>query len=273
MELLSPTVDYIFKKIFESNKDLLVDLLNSILKYDICIKDLSYMSLKKMSVKEKDSILCVEAIKEDEQKINIEIQMKDTDDILKRSLYYWAKNYTGDSLENIVYSELKSVVYINILNYNLFKDDSIRHKFVLYDQKLKQQYNEDLEIYFIELDKVDIKKRTTKDKELLEWLSFIKAPNSTKVKRMSTINSKIDEAMNILKELSTDKEVREHYFNRRIALEEEANAIHKAKISGIQQGKQEVQEQIAISLLDILDDAIISEKTGLSIDRVKKLRN
>ena len=45
--------------------------------------------------------------------------------------------------------------------------------------------------------------------------------------------------------------------------------IEKGKIAG----KQEEQRAIAISLLDILDDKTISQKVGLSLEEVKKLRD
>ena len=40
----------------------------------------------------------------------------------------------------------------------------------------------------------------------------------------------------------------------------------------IEQGKKQEKLQIAINLLDILEDDIIAEKTGLSIEEVKELR-
>ncbi len=45
--------------------------------------------------------------------------------------------------------------------------------------------------------------------------------------------------------------------------------IEKGKIAG----KQEEQRAIAISLLDILDDKTMSQKVGLSLEEVKKLRD
>lgn len=41
---------------------------------------------------------------------------------------------------------------------------------------------------------------------------------------------------------------------------------------GMQQGMQHAKEQVAIALLDILEDTIISKKTGLSLEEVIKLR-
>lgn len=42
---------------------------------------------------------------------------------------------------------------------------------------------------------------------------------------------------------------------------------------GIEKGKKEEKLQIAINLLDVLPDEIISNKTGLSLEEVKKLRS
>ncbi len=42
---------------------------------------------------------------------------------------------------------------------------------------------------------------------------------------------------------------------------------------GIEKGKLEEQRAIAISLLDILDDKTISQKVGLKLEEVEKLRD
>jgi len=42
---------------------------------------------------------------------------------------------------------------------------------------------------------------------------------------------------------------------------------------GRKEGKEEGKTDVAINLLDILDDEVISEKTGLSLENVKQLRN
>lgn len=52
--------------------------------------------------------------------------------------------------------------------------------------------------------------------------------------------------------------------------------IAQGKIEGKKEGKKEgsleTQLGIAISLLDVLSDKLIAEKTGLSMEKIKKLR-
>ncbi|ONI41148.1 hypothetical protein AN639_04065 [Candidatus Epulonipiscium fishelsonii] len=281
MELLSPTIDFIFKKIFgeEKNKDLLIDFLNAVLRYETPIVDLEYLDtiIKKEYIDNKYSILDIKSILSNGVKVNIEIQVRDTDDMLKRSLYYWAKNYSADLKQGEFYSDLKGVICINILNYKIFEDDEhMHHKFTLYDKKLKKDYNQDLELHFIELNKLDLRKNSNKTKELkglIDWLTFIKTPNSPKIKKLG---GKIYKAIDVLTELSGDEKIREAYFERHMMLIEEGSALNKARQEGRQEGFnrgiQEGIEKTAISLLDILEDEIIALKTGLNIEVVRNLR-
>ncbi len=64
--------------------------------------------------------------------------------------------------------------------------------------------------------------------------------------------------------LSSDPETIELYKAREYSAHERANLIN----TGIERGKREV----AIALLDILDDETIALKTGLSIEEVRQLR-
>lgn len=50
------------------------------------------------------------------------------------------------------------------------------------------------------------------------------------------------------------------------------NCSNEFLINIIEDIKFEVKTAIAIDLLDILDDIVISEKTGLSFEFIKKLR-
>ena len=49
--------------------------------------------------------------------------------------------------------------------------------------------------------------------------------------------------------------------------------IAEGRVEGISEGERKKALQIARSLLDVLDDKVISEKTGLPIEEVAKLRN
>ena len=77
--------------------------------------------------------------------------------------------------------------------------------------------------------------------------------------------------------MSSDKETLSIYWERERALHERANMINTAEErgfnKGIEQGIEKGKMQVAISLLDLLDDETIAAKTGLDLDTVKKLRD
>ena len=65
--------------------------------------------------------------------LNIEMQKKNNDDMYKRSLFYWAKIYYSQLKKGQKYKELCPVIAINILDFNLFKDNRCNRNFILKD--------------------------------------------------------------------------------------------------------------------------------------------
>ena len=95
----------------------------------------------------------------------------------------------------------------------------------------------------------------------------------------------IKEAKSELLRMSADSKDRFMYEKRKESILEKVSLIESAEQKGIEKGlreglregkKEGIREgkvEIAINLLDILDDETISIKTGLEIDYIKNLRN
>ena len=87
----------------------------------------------------------------------------------------------------------------------------------------------------------------------------------------------IREAKDELERISNDKKQREIYEMRSKILKDKVSALNEAERKGIEQGRKEGKEErnieIAKNLLDIFDDETIALKTGLDIEKVKKLRS
>ena len=68
-----------------------------------------------------------------------------------------------------------------------------------------------------------------------------------------------------------------NFINPRISevrqAKEKAQRIKKQARQVEEQGKRQGVEEIAYNLLDVLDDETISQKTGLSLEAVQKLRS
>ena len=82
----------------------------------------------------------------------------------------------------------------------------------------------------------------------------------------------IQKAESKLEYLSSDEETMSMYYAREKSLHDQANMVNSAEQRGRLEGKKAGIRQVAISLLDILDDETIAEKTGLMIEEVKRLR-
>ena len=75
-----------------------------------------------------------------------------------------------------------------------------------------------------------------------------------------------------LERLSSDPETIALYQAREDAAHERANLISTGVEQGIKQGIKQGIYEVAINLLDILDNEMISKKTGLPVEEVMALR-
>lgn len=78
----------------------------------------------------------------------------------------------------------------------------------------------------------------------------------------------IREAKDELVRISNDDKQREIYEMRSKILKDKVSALSEAE----RKGEENKAIEIAKNLLDVLDDETISLKTGLSIEKVKELR-
>ena len=95
--LLDPKVDFVFKNIFGSEKhpEILISFLNAIIKPQVPITsvEIKGTEMTKQFIDDKYSRLDVKATTSNNEIINIEIQLKDEYNMIKRSLYYLSKMY------------------------------------------------------------------------------------------------------------------------------------------------------------------------------------
>ena len=119
--LLNPKIDFVFKKIFGSEKHpgVLISFLNATLKAKkkIVNVDIKKTDIEKQYIEDKYSRLDVKATTSNDEIINIEIQLKNENNMVKRSLYYLSKMYEEQLNEKEDYSKLVRTVCINILNF------------------------------------------------------------------------------------------------------------------------------------------------------------
>lgn len=276
--LLDPKMDFIFKKIFgsESNKNILISFLNATLKSRDEIKEviLENTDIEKNFIEDKFSRLDIKATTNKGEKINIEIQLRNEKNMIKRTLYYWSKMYEEQLSEGRNYSSLNRTVCINILNFDYLENNKFHSMFRLKDVDTDKELTDVMEIHFIEIPKLA---DDSQEKSMLAaWVEFLKNPESEKVRTLETDIKAIKDAKDELVKISADKKQRAMYEMRQKTLHDEANALYSAEKKGIEkgklEGKKEAKLELARNLLDILDEEIIALKTSLSIEEVKKLK-
>ena len=276
--LLDPKMDFVFKNIFgsEKNSKILISFLNATLKPKDLITsvEIKNTDLNKGYIEDKFSRLDVKATTSNEEIINIEIQLKNEYNMIKRSLYYWSKLYSEQLNEGEDYSILKRTICINILNFKYLKTRKFHSAYRLKEIYSNEELTDVAEIHFIEIPKLE---DCYDEKDMLvPWIEFLKDPESEKVRNLEMSIEEIRQAKDELIKMSNDDIQRELYEMRAKTLKDKISALNEAERKGIQKGIQEGEKkkeiEIAKSLLDVLDVQTISLKTGLSVDEINKLK-
>ena len=262
--ILDPKNDFVFKNIFgtEKNSDILISFLNAVIKPEKPINkiEIKNTDISKEYEEDKYSILDVKALTNNNERINIEIQLRNEYDMIKRSLYYWSKLYTEKLSEGDKYETLERTVCINILNFKYLETEKFHSIYRLKETSANKELTDVEEIHFIEIPKLE----ETEVDDLSIWIEFLKNPNSIKVIDAESSMKEIQKAKKELVRISNDEKARAIYDMREKARMDKISAMATAK----QQGKIEV----AKNLIDVLDDEAIALATGLDINIIKELR-
>ncbi len=272
-KLMNPKVDFVFKSIFGNQKHskILVDFLNAVFRLtnDDKIVEVKIQNphLDKKHMEDKYSILDVKAKANDNTLINIEIQVV-KNDMIARSLYYLSKMISGQLKEKEDYSKILKTVTINLLDFIILKNtDRIHNAFFFKEYETNMLLTNLAEIHFIEFPKLG-REQSVKELPLLDWIKFINFPESKEVEEIMKKNASIQEARNLLYNLSMDPEAREIYENREKAARDWYSSLEVAKNEGIEKGKAEIALKMLKSGMSIED---IVRFTGLADEMVQEI--
>ncbi|GAA0598293.1 Rpn family recombination-promoting nuclease/putative transposase [Virgibacillus siamensis] len=264
-KLMDLKVDYAFKQLFgnEKNKDITVVFLNAILQKTgrSKIKDISFgnTDLANEYLDDKASRLDLLVVTDADEWIDVEIQFANKYDMVERSLFYWSRMYQQPLEKSMPYSQLRPVIAINILNYDLFSETENFHtSFHLYEDGEKFKLTDLMEIHFIEMGKLILDwkndKLNPRDDILVRWLLMLGMVDRRTGKDYEDIYSELEEismddeslrnAFQNWEELSMTQEQRMAYEARfkRIMDEEAFRRSMEIKQQEIEESKQEMEE-------------------------------
>lgn len=286
-KLLKLTTDFIFKRIFASNTDVLVNLLNAVLDLppgeQISSLSIENSELFKDSDRDKASFFDITATNEKNAKFIIEMQAFPQKGYLKRALFYWAQAFSQGIKKGDAYTELTKVYSVNFLDFNLIKETkSYLSQFLLLSTEDSNiQMTDLLDFTFVEIKKFPRRKRPLELKNDLEsWMYLFAHCEQLEEDEVRTIidkNPMTEQVVTKLKELSADEITKKEYeahmrwqLSHDIELTE---ARKEGRAEGEAKGKEEEKKIIAIQLLENgIDVEIIAKSTGLSFNTIVALK-
>ena len=183
---LDPKNDLAFKKVFgtEKHKDILIHFLNDILgqRDGIKIVDVEFLSpiQDPEALAKKQSIVDVLCKDQNGRKYIIEMQVAKTHGFESRAQYYAAKAYASQMGKGGKYADLKEVIFIAILDYELFpKKPHYKSNHTIRDDITNERDLDGLRFVFVELPRFN-KKLEELSTIIEKWCFFFKhAPETT----------------------------------------------------------------------------------------------
>ena len=278
---LNLLTDFGFHKVFgtESNKDLLIDFLNQVIKEEGLITDIQYHPPKQWGNFRTDrkAIFDIFCTTENGEYFIVEMQRVKQVYFRDRSIYYASLPIQKQAPQGIWDFRLKAVYMVAIMNFVIFDEfeedaDHIIENVCLMRERTKTVFSNKLKFAFVELPKF------RKTEEELEthfdiWMYLLK--NLPKLdKRPASVKGKVFEKLFELAEIKqlTKKDMGRY---RKSILEDSdfINMLDYARGEGIEKGREEGREEylekiIQKSIKMNIPIEIIVELTGYSEEQI-----
>lgn len=276
-----------FKEIFlkESNKDLLKEVLETVLKVEI--NKIKIMPNERNSgnikVKRKTYDALIET---NEGKIEIEVNANGEKEYVRpRNMSYIGDLYSHHTLVGEEYNEDVMIIQINF-TYNL-KDNKLIREYYMQDKSGKK-YVDNIKIIEINMDEYLRMWYDKKNEKLIEENKYLimMGLERQELEKLSTKNGKVMKYMEELDRLNRNPEFWEYMSHEEderkirnsLISEAKRKATEEGRVEGLKEGHKEgIKEnsiQIAKNMInEKIDISLISKITGLSIDEINKIKN
>ncbi|MEG6520889.1 Rpn family recombination-promoting nuclease/putative transposase [Desulfotomaculum sp. 1211_IL3151] len=275
IKAINRTNDYAFKRILgsEEGKEALVSFLNAVLEplpgRELITVELLDRELDPKYLLDKASRLDILAKTASGALVNIEVQIVNKYNIDKRTLFYWSGLYHGQLASGQNFIHLRKTITINILGFDWFSSKGkYHHTFHLREDESGELLNDDLEIHFIELEKIKKLKRKPQN-SLEEWLLYLNNIQGEEMEEIAMGNPGIRKAMTIEQIFFKNQKERRLYELREKAARDELSMIVGAKAEGKMEGRT---EGMVDSICKYLDARFKDQSLGLQSE-VKKIND
>ena len=206
------------------------------------------------------------------------MQVVNQDEIKERILFYWSKLYAKSIKKGENYQELEKAIVIFITDKKVEGLEELKYHTewkIIEMENRKKILTDKLELHIIELDKIE-ESEDNKDEALIDWLMFLKNPESERVKEKMKENESLKEAQEKLEKISEDEKMQQLAWWKEKAIYEENTAKSVAYKKGIAEGLEKVKKekiQIVKNMLkEKMSIEIISKVTNLDEKEIKLIK-
>ena len=192
------------------------------------------------------------------------MQVRNNEDIENRSMYYGAKTIARETKRGTEYKDIKQVILINILNYEMLGfDEYISETVTVLDKHREYEVIKGIKWYFIELPKFR-KINPNMNEKLNQWIAFLDDYDKELIKVAEEKNKTLEKARVEMNYLTGDEEVRRLAELREKWEMDYNSGMGHARREGIKEvAKKMKEEKLAIEL--------IIKMTGLTQEEIEKL--
>ncbi len=284
IKLLKPKYDIVFQALFQGNKqNITQSFISDIIgeKIEIIhietdnniIREYPNEKAGRLDLKTKfaDGTIC-----------QIEMQIADERNTIKRILYYWSKTYSKQLKRGEYYKDLKKTIGIIITDYEvkeLKEIEELDTKWQIMNTKGgRKVLTEDLELHIIEIPKAKRILEKERYNRIAQWLMFIDNPNTERVEEIMKENKEVEKAKNVLHEMSEDEklqrlaELREKWeLDERSARESwKEEGLEEGRKQGLKEGKEEGERNKQIEIAKKMKEKNMSVETIIELTELTK---
>ena len=238
--------DIAFKAFFskKENEVFLKDFIEAILGEKLQIKKVSHdVRLEQLAREQKYGILDLGVELASGKFVNIEIQLRNFNNIEERTTFYASKKITEQLGNGTNYEDLQPVIIIAILDYNFINVPEYLTETVRVSRKHKDyEINNNVKYYYIELKKFR-SQEPDMNEPLNQWLALLDMERGDLLDMAKNKNKKIKKAYENYEVLVGDEEVKRLAEIRLMSELEEQSALASARAIGRERGEKIGREQ------------------------------
>ena len=251
VEKFTLKADDAFKELFACEivrKQFLSDVLGIPIE-DIRSVRMAAPNLRKIFRRQKQGILDVLLVLNDDVKIGIEMQVRTQKYWNRRNLYYLGRMYTDDLMIGERYRKLRRCISISLVDFELFSDTVEYHSVYRLRNEAGNELTDLWEVHIIELGK------TLQGSVVDDWIRLLNATSQEEVEMIAVKNEGMREAVEVVRQMGLIRTLRWMYDDYWRARRDRWDEDEYVRDEGRAEGKAES----IIHLLQNINDALSQE--------------